>query len=501
MSLGCGLINCGKPPASNPGPARIPNATRSLSAGNNGDSEPTAVRPTSLPKSVLAARVDAQRRILGRGNLFEGIDGKPIKIAHALPPEGESPPDADLLDALPGSAGRLDETGRANTRVNGNELGLVVPIENPARQPGLAHFYEELRKLEQGVNEDGKVRILAYGASHTQSDIYTGYLRTYLQARFGNGGQGFIPFTKLNKWHKMLDHGIESKGWILEHAQRRKSRADGFFGLLGASISSSSRRDFSRIYPRNDDARVNASHFELAFLGQPDGGKLKLVIDGESKEIVDTASKIHTAGYHTIDLEPGLHSFEVRPLGNGEVRVFGMISERDEPGVVIDTLGISGTRAANMLKWDQELWTQAIRRRNPDLYMFAYGTNESNDTAQPIERYRTRLLGVLARFRDAVPKASCLIVGPGDVPRKLSDGSWGHRPRLDAIIDVQREVAFETECGFWDSREFMGGIGSMHLWATSRPQMASRDHIHFTRRGYVRLGMALADAMMAGYDR
>ena len=40
----------------------------------------------------------------------------------------------------------------------------------------------------------------------------------------------------------------------------------------------------------------------------------------------------------------------------------------------------------------------------------------------------------------------------------------------------------------------------MHLWATSRPLMASRDHIHFTRRGYVRLGMALADAMMAGYD-
>jgi hypothetical protein len=30
--------------------------------------------------------------------------------------------------------------------------------------------------------------------------------------------------------------------------------------------------------------------------------------------------------------------------------------------------------------------------------------------------------------------------------------------------------------------------------------MASRDHIHFTRRGYVRVGMAITDAIMAGYD-
>ena len=42
---------------------------------------------------------------------------------------------------------------------------------------------------------------------------------------------------------------------------------------------------------------------------------------------------------------------------------------------------------------------------------------------------------------------------------------------------------------------------SMHTWATSRPQMASKDHIHLTKRGYVRMGMVLTDALMAGFDR
>ena len=47
----------------------------------------------------------------------------------------------------------------------------------------------------------------------------------------------------------------------------------------------------------------------------------------------------------------------------------------------------------------------------------------------------------------------------------------------------------------------MGGPNTMHTWATSKPQMASRDHIHLTKRGYVRMGMALTDALMVGYDR
>ena len=53
-----------------------------------------------------------------------------------------------------------------------------------------------LRNLQAGTDPDNKVRIAVYGGSHTQADIYTGYLRTYLQERFGNGGYGFLPLVK-----------------------------------------------------------------------------------------------------------------------------------------------------------------------------------------------------------------------------------------------------------------------------------------------------------------
>ena len=52
--------------------------------------------------------------------------------------------------------------------------------------------------------------------------------------------------------------------------------------------------------------------------------------------------------------------------------MFGMTVERDAPGVVVDTLGIGGTRAANILEWDEAVWGDNVRRRDPDLVTFAY---------------------------------------------------------------------------------------------------------------------------------
>jgi lysophospholipase L1-like esterase len=190
----------------------------------------------------------------------------------------------------------------------------------------------------------------------------------------------------------------------------------------------------------------------------------------------------------------------VRPDGNGPVRVFGMTIEREAPGVVVDTLGIGGTRASNMLAWDERVWGDAVRRRDPALVTLFYGTNEATDTNRSIDAYETDLREVLAKLRRVAPQAACLVVGPGDFPQPTGDGGWVPRPRVTEIIGVQRRLARESGCGFWDTRTFMGGELSMTRWAASQPPMAKADHIHFTRRGYVRLGMALVDAIMVAFD-
>ncbi|MEE9381983.1 MAG: GDSL-type esterase/lipase family protein [Nannocystaceae bacterium] len=410
--------------------------------------------------------------------------------------------DDGILDALPGSSGLAANEQARQAAANGNALGLFVPLENPGGT-AMHRFFEALRQLEHAdPGSPQKVRILAYGASHTQADIYTAYLRHYLQLRFGNGGRGFLPIARINRWHRQPNIKLEHHdGWVITHAQRRDAPEVGFYGLIGMSVTGKSRRNWARVGPTN--AKIEADHgsaYEIYYLAQPGGGRFRLSVDGKVAGVVETRAGSTHAGYHAVSRENKAHEIEVRVAGRGEVTLFGLSVENSRSGVVVDTLGISGTRASNMLRWDAEVWADNVQRRDPALVMLAYGTNEATDEDQPIGHYRGQLRRVLQRFKDALPRASCLLVGPGDFPREIEDDVWVERPRMAQIVDVQREIAWEMGCGFWDTMAFMGGIGSMHVWATSRPRMASRDHIHLSRRGYVRLGMALTDAIMIDYD-
>lgn len=458
-----------------------------------------------LNAEALTARVEAQRALLGSRALFEDAQGDPVpwlSPQEAVPvADDEVEIDDDLLASLPGSSGLggSEAASGSGTRVNGNGLGLFEPIEADADgEPALRSFHQALRELRAGRDPDGKVRVLAYGASHTDADIYTHYLRTYLQRRFGDGGHGFVHVARPWRWYRHVDVALEGgRRWKTEHAQRRGAREDGFFGLLGASLSTRHKKARGRVTLRNG---ARASNFEIYFLAQPRGGSFAVLADGKDIGKVKTRAPEHHAGYHAFELPEGEHEIEIRPLGNGEIRLFGMTVERDTPGVVVDTLGIGGTRASNMLEWDEAVWADNVRRRAPDLYVLAYGTNEATDADQPIEAYEADLRAVLERFERVAPEASCLLVGPGDFPMQTDDGQWIPRPRLGEIVEVQSRVAAEMGCGFWDALAFMGGELSMVQWVGAVPKMGKDDHIHLTRRGYVRMGMALTDAMMLEFD-
>ncbi|PCC69077.1 Lysophospholipase L1 [Nannocystis exedens] len=512
LGLACG------PGCVTPGPAQqaqaVPPPDSAPTSG--GAPEPVQVQvpppgPTpALTDAARDARLWAQRAILGeRAALLEDSAGQPfpvIPVAAGTELQAAMMPGAGPgnLDALPGSEG----TGPAGTGVapaiNGNALGQFILLQRGADDP-LRHFHEALRRLEQGLDEDGKVRVLVYGASHTAADIYPTYLRAYLQKRFGDGGLGFYPLAKPSKYTRPFGCTIDSsRGWKVEHAQRSDARDDGYYGLLGASASASKKRDVTRISfnpPLDRKAEPPAvSRYDLYFLRQPGGGKFQVLFAGKKAFTVDTKAKQPGPGYHSFERPGPPEAIEIRPVGDGEVRLFGVTVENEAKGVVVDTLGIGGTRASNHLKWDEFVWADNYKRRDPDLVILAYGSNESVDDDQPIGVYKNNLREVLARLRRASPDTSCVLVGPGDFPLKRPDNSLGPRPRVADIVAAQRELAQEVGCAFWDTVQFMGGEGSMAYWVAAQPAMAMSDHLHLNRRGYTRMGMALADALMFDFD-
>jgi lysophospholipase L1-like esterase len=381
-------------------------------------------------------------------------------------------------------------------------LVKFMPIED-AKGDALASFHGALRKLAAGEDNDGKVRIAVYGSSSVAADRYTGYLRGYLQHRFGDGGIGFVAAVPLWRWHRHNEVALQaSKGWSVEHGQKKVIREGGHLGLMGASAIASRKRVATTIGPAAREwysPFAETSKLELHYLRQPAGGRFEIAIGNGKPKTVVTRAKTTELGIVTPELSGKLAPISIKLRGDGEVRLFGAVLEREQPGVVVDALGVGGTRAANMLVWDVPGWQQAIQARAPDLFVLAYGANECMDEDEPIETYRENLATVLGRMKETLPAASCLLVGPVDFHSEDElTKTWTPRPRLAGIIDIQRALAAEHGCGFFDMQKWMGGQGSMDAWVVA--ELAKADHLHFSKLGYLYFGRTLADALMYGFD-
>ena len=101
-------------------------------------------------------------------------------------------------------------------------------------------------------------------------------------------------------------------------------------------------------------------------------------------------------------------------------------------------------------------------------------------------------------MKSARDDASCLVVGPLDQAIKKTTGGLGSKKMPAKLSRVQREVAFESGCAFFNTYEAMGGEGSMAKWMTTG--LGGGDFIHPTKNGAQTLGNWLAEALLHAYQ-
>jgi lysophospholipase L1-like esterase len=150
-----------------------------------------------------------------------------------------------------------------------------------------------------------------------------------------------------------------------------------------------------------------------------------------------------------------------------------------------------------MLRWDEAMLASYLRRRSPGLIVLEYGTNEAAAATFKFESYRTMFSNLLQRLRRAVPGASILVIGPPDGYLRYH-GKWQLLAEVDAVTAAQQSACRENACAFWDTRERMGGVGSMRDWVFAG--LAQADYIHFTFEGYRRLAAVLFGDIMKQYE-
>jgi len=355
----------------------------------------------------------------------------------------------------------------------------------------LAAFYQALWRTESKL-PGAVTRILHYGDSPVTADSITADVRSLLQEHFGDSGHGFILIAKPWAWYGHRGVEVSGKGWHIEPASQSRAR-DGFHGLGGVSFQGTAGAS-SHILLKEDHARV-----EVDYLRQPGGGRLAIRAEGQGIGEIETYGPAKQPGFQTFAIPAGARAIDLS-VERGPVRLFGVSFERDEPGVIYNSLGLNGGQVQVVVRYfDPAQWAIELQHQRPDLVVLNYGTNESI-YADYIERYYAgELREVIRRVKTAVPSASILVMSPMDRGQRDSTGQITTVPTLPRLVEIQSQIASEMSCAFFNTFQAMGGAGTMGRWYESQPRLVSADFMHPLPGGARKVGVLLDQALETGY--
>jgi lysophospholipase L1-like esterase len=381
-------------------------------------------------------------------------------------------------------------------------VGSEHPIEDPAK--ALDAFYASLARTD--AKQAGAItRVTHYGDSPITNDGITSTVRRLLQTRFGDAGHGFILMDRPWAWYNHDAITFSSGGGWDDNPMGPGSNT-GEFGLGGVSFHASGPGKYARFAPASTgETGKNFSRMEVYYMQEPGGGQFSVSVNGETGRTISTGGDTPTSAFHEIRApQSGANTFEVKSTG-GSVELFGAVLENDGPGVVYDSLGVNGAYAGLLVSAMNEThWAEQLRHRNPALVVINYGTNESQyASADQMQRYEKDLREVIRRVRVALPNVSILVVSPMDRGKRAPGGKIITMPSIPLIVEMQRRVALEENCAFFNTFQAMGGDGTMAKWAAGKGKnhLVGGDLTHPTAEGAEIVGSLIYEAINDGYTK
>lgn len=369
-----------------------------------------------------------------------------------------------------------------------------LPLED-ASGHALDGFYRALLRTAR-KEPHAVTRITHFGDSIVVSDYVSGTLRRRLQQEFGDAGHGFSLLA--NAWPGYSHNDVyrfASSGWLVSRIVGPLA-PDGLYGLGGVSFRAppGARARFGTA--KSGKFGRSVSRFVVLYLEQPSGGEFQVNLDGAEQALISSAGPIVKSRAREFKTTDGEHELEI-VTKKGDFRGFGVIMERDVPGVVLDAVGVQGARIRFLDKQADEHWAEQLHLRDPQLLIYEFGANESSDGfAYPMDEYLRTMRDVLQQGRRALPDAGCLVIGALDRAQK-NDTTFVSLPVIPALVKEQRRAAAEVGCAFFDTYRAMGGPGSMASWF--RRGLGQADLTHPSGSGSEVLGNWIYRALVSGF--
>ena len=412
---------------------------------------------------------------------------EPVPVSRPAPPPA-APMELAAGNALPLAPACAPLHPSVPSCVGSAKIDPPVPsIDSPEALDG---FYHALAELARDRAKD-HVRIAVFGDSNLTMDFPTGHLRRALQARFGDGGHGFVALGKPWSHYRHMDvrHDVVS-GWRA-YAVTTSPTGDGLYGLAGIAVENrwQGATTFVATAPLASPVGGSAGRFDVFFLTRPKGGAFEVRLDGSSRGRTETRGDAAAMGVTHVAAPDGPHHLDVIARSPEIVRVFGVALERETPGIVIDTFGVGSLNTKTMTRYDPALEAQMLRERRYDLIVYMTGAND----LFTMDSVPASLHTLMTIQREALPGVSFLILTPADRGRGKS-----FAPTLK-VVEQRRVLAKAEGAAFWDLWSAMGGQSSMKRFVNAK--LAYDDAVHFTDAGGAFIAGRLDHALMEGFSR
>jgi len=439
-------------------------------------------------------------------------------------------------------------TGAVRGTLDRSTLGTSIK----RRETALGDFYRKLTDLGNGG--ENQVRILVLGDSHIYADYFTGQLRRELQARFGDGGRGFvIPATHPRDPGQQGVNLTTSAEWIaLKEWPADAPRPFGLPMKRHVALQPDAELSFTLA------DTVAANSVEVWYLAHPAGQSFTVQLDGGEAETVSCQAERLTArrweqtpagevrqlrirSQQTTSLERP-HRRHVVRAGDNLWRI-----ARQYDSKVAAICRANNLRNGNLIHPGQSLilpgkspassslvhqqWLEApvqilgvvLKSDRPGIVLDAAGMNGA--TAFTLLATDSMLLANQLQWRD--PDLIVVAFGSNEamnanlqldtlareydtllhrfdsaVPDAevmfLAPPDMAKPPRLDQVYSVIETVAERNRAALWNQREAMGGKRSVYLWLGS--DLFRPDTVHATRQGYELLAGLLVRGLLDGVD-
>lgn len=345
----------------------------------------------------------------------------------------------------------------------------------------LSNFNEpNSQKLIQAIQAK-QLHVVQLGDSHTAADTMTSTLRVQLQSALGNGGMGWgMPMYITGQ--RLARYGYDNNGWQPISSRTRSDENYSLGGLLavpqfaGASLTIKAKQAES------------TQHFKVSIRQQT--GDTALTGRDAQGRIFSIEAPIKNGTWQVVEFvaEP---PFTIQAGQSKQTAIGGWWGKNQSgQGAIVSALGINGAQLSYWDRWNQQGWQTELSAVSPNLLILAYGTNEAYNNNLDVERTRQTLIEKIRAIRAASPQTAVMIVSAPESLKGIG-GACGNRPiKLNAVQQMQREVAQQQKTLYWDWQDAMGGSCSMKSWINRGD--ARQDGVHFSASGYQKLGNMLA---------